>query len=330
MDKIITEVSKLYSLDIQDFYKPSGGSISNNHILICTQGEFFLKEFIYDDEFRINSICEVVKLFSENNLPVIPFILNKDGKYFKYEDKFYALMPKVEGIVVKQKDMLDQLSAQSAGYMLARIHKVTHSVTDFSKFYKRDYDGKLDKFRISTEYFKNLLENKSRDDFDQLALDDIYLKIRLANEIDYKFSDLEFDKKYIIHGDYHQGNFFFDENKNIKYFFDLDQSSISPRLLEVFKFIDFLYFKNEEWSTYAIQHFISAYFNELPFTKKELSEAIKGYVYKGVHTTWIQEGYYTKNNGRVAKFLHDNYKSLKFLYYNINETTDLIWSLINK
>lgn len=243
------------------------------------------------------------------------------GKYiFEDDGKFYALFPFVEGNIIRRKDRSPKAFA-SAGKMLGRIHALSkNGFPGIIDSYHKGWDKQT--FLEKAETMKEKIEAiPKKAYFDKLALETLSCKIRLAEENEICYEDLGLGKDHIIHGDYHGQNIFYDNNDEVQNIFDIEKTETSPRTIEIARAIDYMCFSND----YAAKSFddarifLSAYNEIYPLGIEELARGVRAYYLGKIHSIWIEEEHYIRENFRVDCFLEGELLMLKYCPKNFNK-----------
>jgi Ser/Thr protein kinase RdoA (MazF antagonist) len=131
----------------------------------------------------------------------------------------------------------------------------------------------------------------------------------------------------LIHGDYHGGNVFFDEQGRVSHVFDLEKSLFAPRMFELFRSAVFLFFGNsfDEENIHKARLYIQAYTAVYPASKGELHKGLTLFYLRFVHGLWVQTEHYLKGNNRVDQFLAQDYERIKYLSENLQELSNKLF-----
>ncbi|MEK6935269.1 MAG: phosphotransferase, partial [Nanoarchaeota archaeon] len=271
ISEVLEKIQKLYGIakKVELFEKMRDGYLSQNFILQNGGTKLFLKQYRFDNLEKIKEIHRAKFFFASGNIPVILPIQNNEGDYiFEHAKKYYSLFPFVEGRIIQRTER-SRKAFESAGKMLAEIHILSKQgypdiIHDYVKGWKKE------EFLSEAETIKQRIETTSvKTNFDKLALETLQCKIKLVAENNLRYEELNLKNDHIIHGDYHGRNIFYDENDEVKYVFDIEKTTVSPRVLEIVRSMDFMCFSNNyEAKNFEDANFYLAAFNKIyPITK---------------------------------------------------------------
>jgi homoserine kinase type II len=328
-EKLLAVINLKYGfIDVRILERVSKGYLSDNYILENQGKRFFLKKYRQFGKQRLLEIHAVKKFFSERGLPVVLPLEAGDGKtYFEWKNDLYSIFPYVEGKQCYQCFLSDQALADS-GKMLARIHLQSKDgcpdiVTE------RTFGWNKEDFLEKLGIIRNLI-SKNKNDFDKKAEKFIQDKITLAENNLIKYSDLNLNSNHIIHGDYHQENIFFDENDLVKYVFDWEKTNKAPRVMEMARALEFscFYGSFEKDNFRRAKVFLASYVDVYPVSKEELRNGLVAWYLSQVHSVWVLDEHYLKNNSRIDPLIDNyimylNYHSKNFKEY-CNKVLDFI------
>lgn len=323
---------------IQSEYKTAGtiqaieevaeGHQSHNFILADEENRFFLKQYRFDDRNRVKEIHRAKFFFHQGGIPIILPLKNKNGSsVLEVEQKLYALFPFVEGKIIKRVGRSKEAFA-SAGKMLGKIHILSRDNRS-PQMDSQAHAWNKDKFLNSAEIIKKkILAQPKRTPFDELALKTLKYKVCIAKNNNIRYEDFDFRNDHLIHGDYHGGNIFYNDDNEVGHIFDLENAKMSPHTLEVARAIDYMCFSEEYGpeNFRAARTFIEAYNTIYPLDNKELSRGIKSRFLDIAHSSWREEEHYLKGNNRFDCFFAGE---LEMLRYNSKNCDKLIKELTN-
>lgn len=304
MEKLITAIKSLYSIEIISTEKVEKGFLSENHILLTKSGKYFLKKYRFNTKERIEEIHTVKKYFADNSIPVILPLQHKDGTFF-FEDGWYALFPFVTGEQF-EGDELNESAIVSFAEMLAKIHLLGKQSTikvgdSFSIGEKTSVLEKIDSITLKIKEIVNPT------DFDKRAIYSLELKKKLILENTVDFKDLNLNNDHLIHGDYLAHNVFFSDGV-VSHVFDFEKTSYAPRMFELFRSA-YSSFSSQD----KIDSYIQAYSKVYPISTDELERGKKLYYIKLIHGVWVESEHYLKSNTRVDHFLEDGIRRIELL-----------------
>lgn len=318
--ELIQRITILYDLpNLRYIEKAIGGYLTDNYILTNTDEKFFLKRYRYPDEEKIKKIQSVKKYYHANGVPVIiPLLNNKQSAYFIYKEGYFSLFPFVEGQIYKSGE-LNEIALESAGAMLAQIHKLGKDtglhITEQSRGWNKQRF-----FECASQILDLIQKKEIKDSFDVLAEKIILLKLELAENNTVNFLDLNMNNDHIIHGDYQVNNLFFDKEDKVKYVFDWEKTELAPRSTELLRSIAITCFNTqyEDKNYLDAEVYLKSYNKFYPISKLEVKNAVTLIHIKHIHSLWVETEHYLKNNGRVDIFLQKSFDELIYLTKSID------------
>lgn len=315
--EVIQQLKKIYDLkgELRLLEDVKEGYISVNSILIDDGKKYFLKQYGFDDIERIDNIHKVEDIFFKKDIPIVMPYECKDGsKVFTFKEKYYTLYPFVYGRMLRRENLSNQ-AISSLGNILGRIHLVSKDGYPSTVFRSKKY-WDMEEFVKEAERILLQIQNmKEKSDIDMKFAIYLEKKINMAKENDLRFENFNIKNDHLIHGDYHEKNVFFDNDVDeIKYVFDLDNTTIAPRSYELVRALDLtclnLGYDDECRSNAKV--FLDSYRNVYDISKEELMDGFKVYFLKKVHSLWIATEHYVNNSTRVDCFLDNEISMLDF------------------
>ena len=166
------------------------------------------------------------------------------------------------------------------------------------------------------------------DDFDRAILESFQLKSSLK-EGRTEETNIKSLPHCIVHGDYQATNFMFDENDNLVWILDWEQSMWRPRISEVVRATILMCFDSNfnEGGFEKASQFISSYHEKQPFSKEELGAGFNHFFEILLQSTWIPMLHYSGNE-RVAQFLPKETNNILYLNNHLDETVEKLYSSI--
>ena len=325
MDTLLTHIHSLYDLELNYLEKVKKGSLSENHILTTGNTKYFLKQYGFNNKEKVEKVHLVKKYFSDGGIPIILPIINKEGNtFFTFENGYYTLFPFIYDKQL-EKGSLTNMAIVSLGEMLGKIHLLGRDakLPIEEKFSPWSKEKSLDKIELVNSEL-NKIDNPT--DFDLLALDSIKTKKQLIEENLVTYEELNLPSDHLIHGDYLDHNVFFGNDDCVSYVFDLEKTSYSPRMYELFRSMMYS-FLSDDVSNENIgkaKLYIQSYLSIYPTSKDELSKGLKLYFLKSIHGLWSEGQHYLNNNLRADEFLKTDFRRIKYLCKNYKEFGNLL------
>ncbi len=325
MGEILGEINELYDLKLEFLEKVTKGFLSENHVLIdtVTSKKYFLKRYRFDNKEKVEQIHIAKKYFFEKGIPVImPLNTKEETTFFHCNESYFALFPFIEAKHFERNELSDK-AIVSLGEMLAKIHLAGNDalVPIQERFAGWNKNKLLERI---AELRSVIIKTESLDEFDIQALRDIDLRESIITSNKTTFEDLDLPSDHLIHGDYHGGNVFFDDEDRISHVFDLEKSLFAPRMFELFRSTVFIFFGDtfSEQSIDKARLYIQAYVSVYPASKEELRKGLTLFYLRFVHGLWVQTEHYLKANTRVDQFLSQDYERIKYLSENLDSLAD--------
>lgn len=314
--KLLQKVERLYGLtDLKFVEKIKSGYLSHNFVLQSGKEKYFLKQYKYDEKRRVEQIHQVQNFFWNNGIPIIhPIITKNSREIFLFKKKHFTLLPFVSGRIIKKKSR-SKKAYQSAGKMLAKIHKL--SKNGFPQIIDTRAHWTKEEFEEQSQNIYSAIKSiKNKTAFDKKAFKVIQLKLKLAKKEPISYKD--FKPTHIIHGDYYGQNIFFNDKDEVSHVFDLEKAEPAPRSYELARSLDFMCFSTEfnKQSFTNGRSYLQAYNSVYPISKKELVFGIKINYLIMIYSLWILKEHYILKSTRADDLLDSQYKSL--LYYSRN------------
>ncbi len=283
--------------------------------------KLFLKQYRFDNLKKINEIHKVKFFFAKNGIPVILPIENKACAFvFEHMGKFYSIFPYVSGRTIR-KEELTKSALESAGCMLAKIHRLSKDgYPAIAKHFNKGWDkNKLLSEIKGINQKITTLPKKTR--YDNLALEILDLKKKLITEDKSQYIDFKLISDHLIHGDYHEMNIFFDKGDKVTHIFDLEKAGIAPRVIELVRSMDYMCF-NGRYSDHNFtlaDNYLNAYNKIYPITHSELWRGIKAFYLNKVHSLWLEKEHYIHKNKRVDSLLESDLLRLKYFSQHLDD-----------
>lgn len=308
MESLLQKISKKYDLELRLREKVGQGFLSDNYVLTKGTNEYFLKKYRFRDSKRIEEIHRVKKYFSNGRIPVILPILTADSEtFFQHEKSFFTLFPFVHDQQIPW-NKLGRKAITSYAQMLARIHLLgSKSTIAVNEFYKA-WDSKATLKKVN-QILKKISQVKTKTDFDIRAEKNLLLKKRLIESNPTTSVELGLSNDHLIHGDYIIPNVFFDKNKNVSYVFDWEKTGYSSRFLELFRSM----IQCSLFDPARSKWYLDAYLALYPALRKDLENGINAYRLDQIHSLWIEDEHYMKENLRTDELLEST--TIKIDYF---------------
>lgn len=285
--------------------KIDAGYLSENYILESSGIKYFLKCYRFPDKRRISDAHKAKYFFFSKGIPVILPIKNKEGETIQQiGDRYFSLFPFISGHHFVTSDV-PSLAPKALGSILGRIHVAGEKTyPDISEKFK-SWNKKV--FQETADAILDIINEKERmTDFDVRAKQVIEFKKKCVNTEKLEYKDMEDLRVGLIHGDYHNGNVFFDASGSVTHVFDFEKTCIAPFVFEIVRAIRYSHVTGygRPGSKASVSNFIEGYMQERMITDMELQQGIELFYQHEIHGLWVEKEHYLKGNSRVDKLLH--------------------------
>lgn len=227
----IIKICQEYNIDVCGISCINSGSSNRNYLIISSVGKFVLKcmpKAYYERNFvdfqnELNRTLKKRKIEFVSNISIRNQFVLEDELYYWQMRKFSS------GVTELDMDSLEHIA--SAAKSLARLHLIEvngekRKIFIFEKWDKKFLPDRLvDLNRIISEYFNEV---------DTHEMMSHYESILSSREMEY-YLEKVFSSS-IIHGDYHAGNIFFENNRLVQ-IIDWDTARINASIYDFAKAI---------------------------------------------------------------------------------------------
>lgn len=294
-----TQLSYWYRIgEILGIEPAIGSLLCENFIVDTTSGRYFVKQYRWKMSRWVHKVKLAEQYFAERGIPVILPILDRDGRpSFWFNDNWYSVFPYVNGI---QKTSAELLPAelQAMGEMLARIHRFGEVMPLVQRQEMPPitlWDRGLFELHYP-ELYRRVSSIQEPDAFDRLTLETMQRKREFVSRNVISPLDLDLPSGCLLHGDFHQGNLFFDKQGKISHVFDFEKTGIGPRAFELARSMMISAFDNglnDEYTDRA-KLFLKAYRDVYPISFDECAKGVLAYMIYTAHQLWIESKRYFK------------------------------------
>jgi len=283
------------------------GYLSENFVLNSGDKKYFLKCYRFKDKQRVIDAHVSKFFFASKGIPVILPIKNIEGDTItQIEDTYVSLFPFVSGLQFVPPDAAIPIQApRNLGAMLGRIHAASESGSP--EINQKFTQWNKEEFCASTDSILEVISNKKElTDFDRNAKEAIEFKKEQVKKENLLFKDIKGLRTGLIHGDYHDGNVFFDKGGSVINVFDFEKICIAPYSFEVIRSLQYSYCVgyNRQGSEERVEAFLSGYRTERLISSSELSQGVELFYQREIHGLWVEKEHYLKDNFRVDDLLH--------------------------
>lgn len=281
------------------------GWLSNNFAVQSGAKRYFLKCYRYAEKQRIVDAHAAKFFFASRGIPVIlPLATKEEETILEIDNYYFSLFPFVSGVQFN-KGTFPPLAIESLGAMLGRIHRTGEGGypavnKHFSPWDKKEF------YKIADTVLGIINGKKDKNDFDLRVEEVIRFKQRRAAKEKIEYADFKNLREGLIHGDYHSGNVFFNEEGNVTHVFDFEKTCIAPFVFEIMRAIHYSSVTGygREGLEGAVMRFLDGYRKERQVTDDELQDGMEIFYQKQIHDLWVEKEHYLNHNSRVDSLLH--------------------------
>lgn len=309
---LITLLTTHYSLPALCAITPvTTGYLSRNWTVTTVAQRYFLKEYRFQGIDRVQAAHASLLHFHSCGIPtIVPVKTQHNQTICEHEGRFYALFPYVEGRAL-QRGALPKRAVQAVGAMLARLHRAGD---DCCPPHVRQRLPKDDRraFKAGAVTILALIAQQERKTaFDRLAQQTLERQLALVAQTEMDYASLTLQSDHLLHGDYHDGNLFFDEQDQVRYLFDWEKTEVAPREVELIRALLFTCFSNPHnfCGTFTSQNFalgtafLTAYQEAYAVDHAGLVDALRVRYWGSLCSLWVPTEHYLHQNHRVDLFL---------------------------
>jgi homoserine kinase type II len=289
--------------ELKEAVLPRGGTVNRTVLLETSTGSYVLRVCRKNKQGKdLQLECEVINHVLKRGLPALsPLLLPDSLPYLNLNQQLYLLFPKATGRQIARTS----LSAKQLGAMGEGLARLTLALEDyptngiFRRTFKFDVDNTLEKLKHLEKRIRHFL-NPGQDE--KAALERIHQQ-RAFLQMQKHPINFEHMNFQVSHGDFHDGNLFFEGDK-ISAIIDWDQLRIIPRYFELLRTTSFLL---SELEPKLVRVFVQSFLDNYPADKDELGATIKLYTLERAHNLWTLETIYREGNNRARVFLHGKF-----------------------
>lgn len=274
------------------------GAVNQVFRIEASLGNFYLRLYKTEDKSRILREHALIEYVAAHNLPAVQTLPSRYGtSLIEQSGKYGALYFEAPGQQIKKSD-LTLTHARAAGLMLAQLHKVLKPLPDVGyRKYSLSWNGpewvqRLDRLEAV------ILQRPSLNDADERVLSRLRAQREWLKDPACPQSYVPNFPAQVLHGDYHQGNLFF-QRETVCGVIDWDQAVYMPRGFEVARVASYMFDLKSE----PTKVFLEAYRSLHPISQEELEDGAKAWGCHCDHYVWAQEEIYLNGNERARVFI---------------------------
>ena len=314
------------------------GYLSQNWVITAGNERYFLKQYRFDDVTRVIAAHAALLHFHGTGLPAILPLTTRDGqRVCTMGDHHYTLFPLIAGRQLRRGAM-PMAAIQSMGAMLARLHRAGHNV---QVPHLRQWRLKADRSLFvadASAILDRIVQQPTLTPFDLLAEQAVRLQLALVARTPMDPAALTLQPDHLVHGDYHDGNLFFNEADEVAYLFDWEKAEIAPREVELVRALLFTCFSNpDNFRGTFLPHnfkqatvFLAAYHAQYPIEPERFIDALRARYWGSLCSLWVVTEHYLHQNTRVDTFLESNLAEISYFADHLPEMIVWFHSLVSR
>lgn len=280
---------------------------------------FYLRLYRSSDVAVLEREERVMQAARLGGVPVPTALPTRRGAgWLNLDGQLCALFEAATGFQVARTDLTAR-DATAAGEALARLHRALEPLPDLGwRRYTVAYDPAAWLARLDGVW--RAMEGLSAPDLtDAWALERLRAqRARLADPDCPHTADLS-GPRQTIHGDYHDGNLFFDARR-VSGVIDWEQAAWMPRAFEAVRSAHYMF--SGVPALAAV--FLNAYLSGLNMNPPELQAAALAYGVQADHNVWALEEIYLHGNARARPFIpHAPDRPFASLWLDIQEAQEV-------
>lgn len=293
-----------------------GGMLNQNLIAFTPRGGFFLKGYRYTDLLAIKREHQLIAYVAGCGIPAVVPLADPGGATFlRVGGRWWAVFR----LVTDQQLPAEALTAAHAremGHMLGRIHAVLarFPASEATRFPSQPLWASARAADEMAEYEQLIKRLPALDPFDQHALASFaYRRTLLAGGVapPEAFAGLP---TQMLHGDFHEGNLFFDADGSISGVIDWELAAVKPRALEIMRALDVALRLREDLDAGSarLRTFVHAYASQGSLHEEECVRMPELYWAFRVHSLWVYEEHYRKGSARTDRLAMEDLAALEW------------------
>ncbi|UXR63503.1 phosphotransferase [Bdellovibrio bacteriovorus] len=274
------------------------GAVNQVYRVQASLGNFYLRLYKTSERARVEREHALLEYVAAHNLPAVQTLPSRYGSsLIEHDGKFGALYFESPGKQIPKSE-LTAGHAQAAGKMLAQLHKILKPLPDVGyRKYSLNWNGPEWVERLN-RIESAILARTSLNEADQWVLQRLRAQRQWLQDPVCAHSYVPKFPAQVLHGDYHQGNLFF-QKETVCGVIDWDQAVFMPRAFEVVRVASYMFDLQPELS----RVFLKAYLDLNPLSAEELADGAKAWGCHYDHYVWAQEEIYLNNNERARVFI---------------------------
>lgn len=293
-----------------------GGFSSDNYIATINGKKLFFKVYKNKSLYEVEKLENIVVELSSHNLPVAkPITIENQQKFIK-DGQIASLFPLIDGKSLHGNQINSNLFSEIVSVIgsfnnIKNIKSVNQTTQDL-------YENKIARLEDMDNMLKYIKENPIAADIDGDTTKLLIIKKQLVEEIDTNDFIPFLRKKDLVHGDFHNENLLFKDNKLVG-IVDFELSHWGNRMEDIINFILFAFCNNDfsDKNLIASKEFLKEYHKEYPFTFSELKFGVDFNIYRFASSVVLEEILYKEKNMFFYELIKRDLR--KFQYFKQNK-----------
>ncbi|MDP1624831.1 MAG: phosphotransferase [bacterium] len=308
METLKDELARKYGLtNGVSLCRAEGGFISTNYIVETAGKKYFLKQYATNKLSKVQVVHKAKAFFALKGLPVILPIETTDGDtVMSIGDKHHALFPFIEGGVHFKRGEIPETAIKSSARLLADLHR-TGKECPFVATDVMSYKTKEEFMERVDELISIISKITTPSTFDTLAFESLMLKKSLVERDYMPLSELKGEDPILIHGDFQDGNIFFDREGRVLKVFDFDKARMGLRAGELWRAVNYMFLNGffDEHRLAQARLFIYEYRKAIDIDRDELVNGLEVFYQRIIKSLWIETFHYLDGNTRTDVLLEN-------------------------
>lgn len=288
-----------------------GGFSSDNYIAAINGNRIFLKIYKNKSLSEIENLERInMELFSQNLPVATPITFENQNKFMK-DGQIASLFPLIDGKSLHGNQINSNLFREIA-CVIKNFNNIKN-IKNVNKTTQDLYGNKIDRLKDIDSMLRYIKENPIEADIDGDTTKLLCIKKQVVEEININNFTPFLSKKDLVHGDFHNENLLFKDNKLVG-IVDFELSHFGNRMEDIINFILFA-FCNNEFSDKNLSHskqFLKEYYKESPFELAELKFGVDFNIYRFASSVVLEEILYKEKNMFFYELIKRDLQKFKY------------------
>ncbi|MDR1495300.1 MAG: phosphotransferase [Rickettsiales bacterium] len=317
MDTIINHISKEYNISNAKILKKLGGFSSDNYLVSLSKKKYVLKIVKNFDREKVNKLAELYDfLYGKDSYLSLP-IKNFRGNFYSVVDESSIfLFNFVDGFILHEQNF-NIRNYNSVAKHLKKFCQLNNGENNIGLINSWDQIQTIDEITARANTF--LSNNKC---LDPTVINSIREKIEfLEKNIDLILAkNFLKDKKYLVHGDFHNENILFTWS-NKTYFLDFEETHLGHYVEDV---VNFMFFAccNGGFEVNNLKRsglFLREISKYLYLDKDLVRIGVIGHLYKMCSSFFLENKFFETKDKLFSTLLERDLKKIIYFRSNFND-----------